>query len=95
MKSCAPIPVPSGRRGSIKPASQTRRYKAWLKLPPIRSPKRWVFLRQSDDNPIRFVGLPLSIDGVRPSAGGHAPDLGEHDQQVFEFMCNDTAKEKV
>jgi formyl-CoA transferase len=52
-------------------------------------------LRQSDDNPIRFVGLPLSIDGVRPSAGGHAPDLGEHDQQVFEFMCNDTAKEKV
>jgi len=53
-------------------------------------------LRPSDDNPIRFVGLPLSIDGERPGAGGHAPDLGEHDQQVFEFMRNDAAKaEKV
>ena len=51
-------------------------------------------LRLSDDNPIRFVGLPLSIDGVRPSASGHAPDLGEHDQQVFEFIQAETAKEK-
>ncbi len=52
-------------------------------------------LRMSDDNPVRFIGLPLSIDGERPSAGGHAPDLGEHDQQVFEFMQNDTTAEKV
>jgi len=52
-------------------------------------------LRLSDDNPIRFVGLPLSIDGARPSAGGHAPDLGEHGQQVFDFIRNDTETEKA
>lgn len=52
-------------------------------------------LRMSDDNPIRFVGLPLGIDGVRPRAGGHAPDLGEHDQQVFAFMRNDTETKGV
>ena len=43
-------------------------------------------LRPSDDNPIELAGLPLSLDGARPSAGGHAPKLGEHNDLLRAFL---------
>lgn len=43
-------------------------------------------LRPADDGTMRFVGLPLRLDGARPATGGHAPRLDEHRQQVFDFM---------
>ena len=43
-------------------------------------------LQAYEDVDARFVGLPLSIDGVRPVSAPHAPALGEDDQAVFKFM---------
>lgn len=43
-------------------------------------------LRPADDGTMRFVGLPVRLDGVRPATDGHAPRLDEHRQQVFDFM---------
>lgn len=43
-------------------------------------------LRSGEDEGMKFVGLPLRLDGVRPASVSHAPRLDEHSQQVFEFM---------
>ena len=43
-------------------------------------------LRSGEDEGMKFVGLPLRLDGVRPASVSHAPRLDEHRQQVFEFM---------
>jgi crotonobetainyl-CoA:carnitine CoA-transferase CaiB-like acyl-CoA transferase len=43
-------------------------------------------LRPGEDESMRFVGLPMRLDGVRPATDSHAPRLDEHRQQVFDFM---------
>lgn len=43
-------------------------------------------LRPGEDERMKFVGLPLRLDGVRPASVSHAPRLDEHRQEVFEFM---------
>ena len=43
-------------------------------------------LRSGEDESMKFVGLPLRLDGVRPASVSHAPRLDEHRQQVFDFM---------
>jgi crotonobetainyl-CoA:carnitine CoA-transferase CaiB-like acyl-CoA transferase len=40
-------------------------------------------LRQSADGQLRFLGLPLSFDGVRPGRNEPVPDLGQHTGAVF------------
>ena len=40
-------------------------------------------LRRSADGLLRFIGLPLSFDGVRPGRNDPVPDLGAHTDEIF------------
>ncbi len=40
-------------------------------------------LRKTPENEVELFGLPLSLDGERPAFRKRAPQLGEHNQEVF------------
>lgn len=41
-------------------------------------------MQEVPDSAMKFVGLPLSLDGTRPAIRSRPPKLGEHTQQIFK-----------